>query len=47
MNSVLTYLGAGKDFVVDLVTSKEFAKGILIGGGFMAVAVAVHILVRL
>lgn len=47
MNKVLNYLVSGKDFAVDLVFSKEFAKGLLIGAGFMAVAVGLHVLVRL
>jgi len=33
-------------FVTDLVTSREFLNGILIGGGIMAVAVGVHWLVN-
>lgn len=37
----------GKDFLVDLVFSKQFGQGLLIGGGIMVVAVAVHVLVRL
>jgi hypothetical protein len=47
MNKVLSYVGDGKDFLVDLVFSKEFVKGLVIGTGIMAVAVGAHILVRL
>ena len=43
MNTVLNFLVGTKD----LVLSKEFAKGILIGGGIMAVAIGLHVLVRL
>ena len=43
MNKVLSFVVSAKD----LVLSKEFGKGLLIGGGIMAVAVAAHILVRL
>lgn len=34
-------------FLKDLVFSKEFRTGLLIGTGIMAASVAVHILVRL
>lgn len=38
---------AGKEFFVDLVFSKQFGQGLLIGGSIMAAAYVVHVLVRL
>lgn len=36
MNTVLEYLTSGQKFLKDLVFSKEFLKGIIIGTGIMA-----------
>ncbi len=44
---MLSYLKNIPGAVVSLVFSKEFGKGLLIGGAIMAVAVGLHVLVRL
>lgn len=44
---MISYIRSGVTAVTDLVLSKEFFKGLVLGSVIMAGAVAVHVLVRL